>query len=78
MEIVYAGYTFDVMDYVVQEIKTEMANEKSDAKIMSLVEVFEKLTKCDDDYKAILYEDEPGKYSVTAYKIVEIEDEDDK
>lgn len=78
MEVVYAGYIFDAMDYVVQEIKTEMANEKSDAKIMSLIKVFETLTKWDDEHKAVLYEDTPGQYSVVGYKITEVYDEDNR
>jgi len=75
MEPIYTGYIFDVMDYVVQEIKTEMVNEKSDTKIMSLINVLETLTKWDDEHKAVLYEDAPGQYSVVGYKIVEVEDE---
>jgi hypothetical protein len=78
MGAVYTGYIFDVMDYVVQEIKTEMVNEKSDAKIMSLIKVFETLTKWDDEHKAVLYEDAPGQYSVVGYKIVEVNDETDR
>lgn len=60
LEIVFSGYTFDAMDYVVQEIKTEMENERNTNKITKCMEILEELTKLSYEDRVILYDSEYG------------------
>ena len=55
MEELFSGYTFDVMDYVVQEIKTEMVNKRNEKKLDNLIKIIETLTKLKDDSKVALF-----------------------
>lgn len=48
-EMLFNGSVFDTMDYVVQEIKTEICNDNNRTKIDSLIQVFQDLTKLTDD-----------------------------
>lgn len=54
-EELFRGYTFDVMDYVLQEIKTEMCNDRYEVKIDNLIDVLKDLSKLNDETEVVLY-----------------------
>lgn len=58
MEELYGGFAFDVMDYVVQEIKTEMVNERNEKKLHNLIDVLRALTVLAYDQKVVLFYNE--------------------
>ena len=49
------GDVFDVMDYVLQEIKTEMCNERYEVKIENLTQVLQDLSKLNSGAVVTLY-----------------------
>ena len=68
MEELFSGYTFDVMDYVVQEIKTEMANKRNEKKLDNLIKIIKTLTKLNDDCKVGLFWSElANEYTIMFY-----------
>ena len=43
------------MDYVLQEIKTEMCNDRYEVKIDNLIDVLKDLSKLNDETEVVLY-----------------------
>ena len=54
-EELFSGGVFDVMGYVLQEIKTEMCNDRYEVKIENLIQVLHDLAKLNDETVVTLY-----------------------